>query len=159
DSYVGGTRYTYGLNNRFYAKRQLAPGQPAQSREIFDVELSQSYYTDQRQSLYDRQYQTQTLLGTTTQAATHFSPIALNIRAMPTNELNATVRAEFDSRYHALRTISAQGSYTWSQLVQTTGMWSKNGYIPQLLGFNDPALLDHYVSGSVNMHTRDNRYG
>jgi LPS-assembly protein len=159
DNYVGGTRYTYGLNNRFYAKRQTTPGQPAQSREIADVEVSQSYYTDQRQSLYDRQYQTQTLLGTTPETASHFSAIALNIRAMPTNEFNATVRAEFDSRYHALRTISAQGSYSWSQLVQTNLGWSKNGYIPELAGFNDRALLDHYINGSTNVHTRDNRYG
>jgi LPS-assembly protein len=159
DSYTGGTRYTYGLNNRFYAKRQLTPGQPAQSREIFDVELSQSYYTNQLDSLYDRRYQTQTALGTTPQAASNFSAIALNIRAMPTNDVNATVRAEFDSRYHALRTISAQGGYSWSQLVQTNLGWSKNGYIPELAGFNDRSLLDHYVSGSTNVHTKDNRYG
>ena len=38
--------FTYGVNNRFYAKRTATPGQPAQSREIFDVELSQTYYTD-----------------------------------------------------------------------------------------------------------------
>ena len=53
DSYVGGTRLTYGLNNRFYAKRRLTPGQPAQAREIFTVELRQSYYTDQRASPFD----------------------------------------------------------------------------------------------------------
>ena len=34
--------YTYGINNRFYAKRALAPGQPAQAREIFNVEISQT---------------------------------------------------------------------------------------------------------------------
>jgi LPS-assembly protein len=159
DSYVGGTRYTYGLNNRFYAKRSLVPGQPGQSREIFDVELSQSYYTDQRQSLYDRQYQTGTLLGTAVQTASHFSAIVLSGRAMPTNELNATVRAEFDARYHALRTISAQGSYAWGQQVQATLGWSKNGYIPELAGFNDPNLVDQSVNGSTNVHTKDNRYG
>jgi len=158
DSYVGGTRYTYGLNNRFYAKRQLAPGQPAQSREIFDVELSQSYYTDQRQSLYDRQYQTQTSLGTTSETASHFSAIALNVRAMPTNDINATARAEFDGRYHALRTISAQGGYS-SQFVQTNIGWSKNGYIPELVGFNDRRFLDHYINGSSNVRTSDNKYG
>ncbi len=48
DNYVGGTTMTYGLNNRFYAKRKLQPGAPGQAREIFDVELSQSYYTNQR---------------------------------------------------------------------------------------------------------------
>ena len=43
DSYVGGTQYTYGVNNRFYAKRHPEnPGQTAQSREIVDVELTQT---------------------------------------------------------------------------------------------------------------------
>jgi LPS transport system D len=157
DNYIGGTRYTYGLNNRFYAKQKLTPGQPAQARDILDVEISQSYYTNQTQSLYDRQYQT--TLGLTSDAATNFSPLALSVRGMPTNEINATVRAEFDSRYHALRTISAQASYTWTQIAQASLGWSKRALIPQLQGFNDPAFLDHSVNGSTNIHTRDNKYG
>jgi LPS-assembly protein len=157
DSYVGGTRYTYGLNNRFYAKRRVTPGQPAQSREIFDVELSQSYYTDQRQSLYDRQYQTS--LGATPNQASNFSPIALSVRALPTNEVNATLRAEFDSQYHELRTISAQGSYSWIQYGQVSVGWSKRAFIAQLDQFNNPAQLDHSLNASTNLHTIDNRYG
>ena len=47
DFTVGGTtRYTYGVNNRFYAKRRPPPESPnriGQSREIISVELSQSY--------------------------------------------------------------------------------------------------------------------
>jgi hypothetical protein len=157
DSYVGGTRYTYGLNNRFYAKRRLVPGQPAQSREIFDVELSQSYYTNQNASLYDRQYQTS--LGAAPNQASNFSPISLSIRAMPTNEINATARAEFDSRYHSLRTISAQASYAWQQFGQASFGWSKRNYIPELQQFNNRDFLDHYVNGTFNGHTRENRYG
>src|SRR5207237_638232 len=99
-----------GLNNRFYAKRRLTPGQPAQARDILDVEISQSYYTNQQQSLYDRSYQTQnTLLGVNPAAASNFSAIALNVRANPTNEINASMRAEYDARYRALRTISFTG--------------------------------------------------
>ena len=44
-------------------------------------------------------------------AQSSFSPIALAIRALPTNDFSATLRAEFDSRYRALRTIAATGSY------------------------------------------------
>jgi LPS-assembly protein len=157
DAYVGGTRYTYGLNNRFYAKRRLVPGQPAQAREIFDVEISQSYYTDQRASLYDRQYQTS--LGTALNQASNFSPISLSFRAMPTNEVNATARAEFDGRYHALRTISAQASYAWTQYGQASFTWSKRAFIAELEQFNNRDFLDHSVGGSTNLHTRDNRYG
>src|SRR5262249_51959045 len=41
DYFVGGTRYTYGVNNRVYAKAKdkQNPGRSAQSREIFRVEL------------------------------------------------------------------------------------------------------------------------
>jgi LPS-assembly protein len=155
DSYVGGTRYTYGLSNRIYAKVRQNPGQTAQSREIVGVEVAQSYYTNQGAAQYDRQYQTQT----GNEAPTHFSPIALSFRAFPTNDLNGTLRAEFDPRYHALRTVSAQGSYQWSNRVQVNGGWSKKSFIAELIGFNDPAFLDHYVNGSTNVHTRDNRVG
>ena len=155
DSYVGGARYTYGLNNRFYAKRKQAPGQPAISRDIVDVEVSQSYYTNQAQSLIDRQYQTSQLSGN---EPSSFSPISLRIRAMPTNEINGTVSAEFDSRYHALRTISAQGGYS-SPILQTNFGWSKKAFIAQLSDFNNPAFLDQIVNGSANLRTRDNKYG
>jgi LPS-assembly protein len=161
DSYVGGVRYTYGLNNRFYAKRRLTPGQPAQARDILDVEVSQSYYTNQQQSLYDRQYQTQnTLLGASiTGGASNFSAIAVNVRANPTNDFNASMRAEIDPRYHVLRTISFTGAYNWAQLGQTSVTWSKNGFIPQLQGFNNPSFVSQYINGNANLHTRDNKYG
>ena len=155
DQFVGGMQLTYGLNNRFYAKRKLTPGAQAQSREIFDVELSQSYYTNQGAAQYDLQYQT--TLGQL--APTHFSPIALNVRALPTDTINATLRAEFDSRYHKLRTISAQGSYSWTTRVQLSAGWSKKGLIPELDNFSDPAQLDQALNFSSTMHTKDNKVG
>ncbi|MCU1382128.1 MAG: lptD [Acidobacteria bacterium] len=155
DQLVGGTTLTYGLNNRFYAKRKLTPGVQAQSREIFDVELSQSYYTNQLAAQYDLQYQTNQGQG----QQTNFSPIALSVRAVPTDAINTTLRAEFDARYHKLRTISANTSYSWTTRVQVTGGWTKRGYIPELAGFNDPTLLDHAIFASSTMHTKDNRFG
>jgi LPS-assembly protein len=170
DNFIGGTTFTYGLNNRFYAKRKTTPGGPAISREIFDVELSQSYYTNQSASQYDTQYQT--TLGVQTIVPINFSPIALNFRALPTDAINANLRAEFDARYHSLRTISAQGSYNWTNRVQITGGWSKRGYIPQIPVFNDcrdvpvtnpptctPASLDQAINVMSTMHSKDNKVG
>jgi LPS-assembly protein len=168
DNFIGGTTLTYGLNNRFYAKRKTTPGGPAVSREIFDVELSQSYYTNQNAAQYDTQYQT--TLGVVSQTPTNFSPIALNFRALPTDFLNANLRAEFDARYHSLRTISAQGSYIWTNRIQVTGGWSKRGYIPEIPAFNDcrtvqtpfactPASLDQAINVMTNLHTKDNKVG
>jgi LPS-assembly protein len=156
DNFVGGTQYTYGVTNRFYAKRSLAPGQPSQAREIVDVELRQTYYTNQAASQFDRQYQT-TALGDTT--PNNFSPISLSVRAVPTTDVNATVAMEFDSRYHSLRTISASGSYSWAQRLQSTLSWSKRAFIAELIGFNDKNFLDQSITSSTTVHTKDNRYG
>jgi LPS-assembly protein len=156
DGIVGGTTYlNYGLNNRIYAKRPITPGGPGTAREIVSVELSQTYYTNESAAQYDHQYAT-TFTGT---EPSHFSPFALSVRATPTNDVNATVRAEFDSRYKSLRTISASGTYSWTQRLQTTLGWSKKAFIEQLDGFNNPNFLDHYVNTSTSVHTKDNRVG
>jgi LPS-assembly protein len=168
DNFIGGTRFTYGLNNRFYAKRKLQPGAQGQSREIFDIELSQSWYSNAAASQYDTQYQT--TLGIVSQQGTNFSPIALNFRALPTDAINANLRAEFDARYHGLRTISAQGSYSWTNRVQVTGQWSKRGYIKEIPAFDDcrevqipfvcsPASLDQAIGATSTLHTKDNKVG
>ncbi len=157
DSSTGGTMYTYGINNRFYAKRKVAANLPAQARQIVAVELSQTYYTNQLAAIFDRQYQTTAV--TSEARPSNFSPIALNVSAMPADGITATVRAEFDSRYHSLRTITAQGTYAPNAQLQTTVGWSKRGFIPELIGFNNKELLDQSVNGSTTVRTRDSRYG
>ena len=160
DSIVGGTSYTYGVNNRFYAKQKPAtPGGLAQAREIVSVELTQTYNTNQLATLYDRQYQSNNVPGSIDAIPTHFSPVALSVRAMPTNEVTANMRAEFDPRYHSLRTISASGSYSWANLFQFASTWSKRGFIPQLAGFNDTNLLDQAINAQTTVHTANNRVG
>jgi LPS-assembly protein len=160
DSIVGGTSYTYGVNNRFYAKRKAAvPGGLAQAREIVSVELSQTYNTNQLATLYDRQYQSNNVPGSVDAIPTHFSPVALSVRAMPTNEITANMRAEFDARYHSLRTISASGSYSWANVFQFASTWSKRGFIQQLAGFNDDKLLDQAINAQTTVHTVNNRVG
>ncbi len=159
DSIVGGTTYVnYGLNNRIYAKQPSTPGGPSASREIVSVELTQTYYTNEQASQFDRNYST-TFIQTASQQPSHFSPFALSVRALPTNEINATVRAEFDSRYKSLRTISATGTYSWSGRIQSSLQWSKKAFIEELSGFNDRNYLDHSITASTSVHTRDNRVG
>ena len=155
DRIVGGaTQYTYGLTNRLFAKQKTAPGQRAVSREILGVDINQSYYTDPLVSQYDIQYQT-SYLGA---APTKFSPISLSVRAMPSTIVNATLRAEVDARYHAIRTFSANGTIT-SRHVQSTAGWSRRFLIPDLQGFNDQRYLDHFINASTTVKTADNRIG
>jgi LPS-assembly protein len=144
------TNITYGLNNRLYAKRRL--GTVSQAQEIVSVSLSQTYYTDPRQSQYDRQYATSTAAPPSS-----FSPLYLSLRVTPSRDVEARMNAEFDSRHRELRTLSAGGSYNWTARVQTTATWSQRYFVQGLGSWND--YLDHYINMSVNAHTRDNRYG
>ena len=108
DQIVGGdTQFTYGIANRFYAKRRSAvAGQPGQAREILTVDLRQSYHSNKQAAQYDPQYST----SNNGPAASNFTPINLNVRAQPTTQFNATANAEIDSRYLALRQISVTGA-------------------------------------------------
>ena len=156
DSIVGGTtQYNYGVTNRFYAKRR--DGQRSQAREILDLQVDQTYYTNSQASLVDQRYSTSFSGASATQS--NFSPIALSVRALPSNDFNSTLRAEFDSRYHSLRTISASGTYSWTGRLQTTVGWSKRAFIQELAGFNDKNNLDQSINTSTNVHTKDNRFG
>jgi hypothetical protein len=148
------TNYTYALNNRLYAKRRIGQTAQTQAQEIVSVELRQTYYTDQNSALGDQQYIT--LYNTT---PTHFSPVMLSSRVTPSTNVNATLRAEIDAKYRQFRTISASGGYNWTQRVQTTVSWSHKFFIEELSGFNDPALLDHYLNIDARTRTIDNRLG
>ena len=155
------TRYTYGINNRFYAKRRPKVGSPVlvgHAAEILAVEFSQSYYTDATAAQYDLQYSTN-FTGTLAPAPSHFSPLLLSVRTLPADQLNVTMRAEIDSRYLALRTVSASGTYTITNVLSATGSWTKSSLIPELPAFSNPASLTHYVNVSTNVHTPANRFG
>jgi hypothetical protein len=152
----GLTQITYGIANRFYAKRKPAPGgAAAQAREIFTVELRQSHYSDKFAAQFDAQCSS----CSGTAAASNFGPLTLSVRAQPTNALNATVNADFDSRYRALRTVTAAGSYSWSTQLQSTISWTKRGLIPQLPEFADASTRYQSINASSTVRTRDNKYG
>ena len=160
DTIFGGTtQFAYGVNNRFYAKLPIGPGLRSQPREIFDVQVTQTYYTNSQASQYDPRYSTSSYSTNPLAAPGNYSPILISVRGMPTNDINATASIEIDSRYLALRQVSAGGSYAWSGRVQTTASWSKRAYIPQLVGFNDPTALTQALTAQSNVHTKDNKFG
>jgi LPS-assembly protein len=153
DHVVGNTTsYAYALNNRLFAKRRIGP--TSQSAEIVNVEIRQTYYTDENAAQGDIQYTTYK-----TATPSKFSPVMLAARVTPSPNVNATLRTEVDARYHEFRTISASGSYDWSQRVQTSVGWSREFFIEQLPEFSDPALLDHALNIDTRTRTLDNRLG
>jgi LPS-assembly protein len=154
------TSYTYGLNNRLYAKRRPLPNsfvRTGQAREIVSLEIAQSYYTDARAAQCDPRYSTSCGGGV---PPTNFSAIALSMRALPTDQFSANMRAEIDPQFFVLRTIAAGGIYSIPNQLVATLTWSKRNFVNENVpGFNDPARLDQYINTSLNLHTRDNRIG
>jgi LPS-assembly protein len=142
------TRYTYGLANRLYAKRGVA-------REIATVVVSQTYYSDANAAQYDRQYQS----AFTTRAPTHFSPVALQVRASPTERLQAEFRTEWDPTVRALRTIAANGTFYDGEWLSASAGWSQRRYLPDLPGFDDPNRADQYVNAATTVRALRQRVG
>lgn len=142
------TRYTYGLTNRLYARRETA-------REVASVTIGQTYYTDANAAQYDRQYQS----AFSARTPSHFSPVALQARASPTDRLQGEFRTEWDPTVKALRTIAASGSYARGDWLNVSGGWSQRRYIQNLPGFDDPNRADQYVNAVVNLRGRGNRMG
>ena len=153
DSIVGGvTQVQYGLNNRLYG-RGGSFGDVA--REILTVTLNQSYYTDDRAAQYDRRFST----SFNRTGLNNFSPVSLTVRSAPTNTLSASLRTEFDSKFKAFRTFSAEGTYEHAGWIATSWGWSQRRFIENLPGFNDPNFLDHYINSSTSVRNRSNTLG
>ena len=88
-TYGGTTRVTYGVTNRFLARRRAgADGASApRVREFLNVQLQQRYYTDAHASTVDGAYAG----GFYGKPPSNFSPIALSVRANPTNAVGASL--------------------------------------------------------------------
>ncbi len=152
-AYGDTTQLSYGLNNRLYAKRRI--GQTSTAQEIVALEVTQTYYSNKDQSLFDPRYTT----GFAGGASSNFSPISTNLRVTPTPAINGTLRGEIDSRSKKLKTLSANANYNWAQNFQTSIGWSHKFFIADLDGYNNRDTLDHYLNLSANVKTRDNKYG
>jgi LPS-assembly protein len=148
------TRLSYGMSNRLYARR-LEGGPTSVAREILNIGISQSYYTDARAAQYDRQFRT-SFTGTT---PSNFSPVSLTARFSPTLSINGSFWAEYDTRHNAIRTMGANGTFSSGDRVQTTVGWSQRRFIADLPGFDDPSRLDHYLTAATTVRSPGNRVG
>jgi LPS-assembly protein len=151
DTVVGRvTRVAYGVTNRFFRK----PGGGGRSRELLTASLGQSYYSDSKAAQYDKNYQTS--YGT---APSHLSPLALQVRSTPTDNVQAQFRAEYDTKFRALRTMTADATVSVGDWLHSTGGWSQRRFIEGLPGFNDPSRLDHYLNSATTWKGWRNRVG
>jgi LPS-assembly protein len=145
---VGGTtNYTYSLTNRLYAKKESA-------REILNVAIQQTYYTDDRAASVDFNYQA-TQDGRL--PPSNFSPIALQLRVTPTTVTDATLRTEYDTHTNSLRTISAGGGVVAGWALVNAG-WSVNKSVPVRVD-EKPRTVSHYLNSTTVIRRPSNALG
>jgi hypothetical protein len=154
DYVVGGaTRYTYGINNRIYARRRV--GDTPRAGEIVSVAVNQTYYTDELQAQNDREYAT----SFTGAPPSRFSPLSVSVRATPAEHWDATLRAEVDSRHRELRTLSVAAGYEWVDYLRLSAQWSQRFFVEGLPGFDRPDRADRNLSVSTRVQLPDSRIG
>ena len=131
DIIVGGvTQMSYGLTNRIMVRKDT-PGeaQAGAPRELLNVSLRQSYYSDANASKFDTSYS----YGYNNRAANAFSPISMVARATPLMPLAIDYRLEYDPKAlpdnpkllgmglnGTLRTVAANVSGGWSRQAFAT---------------------------------------
>ena len=153
DTIIGGTtQLTYGLANRFLVRKKAAEGAQAGSpQELLSVALRQSYYTDERASLYDPAYG-----YSQGRPPSPFSPISVSARAMPLQPMAVDFRLEYDPRSDAaFRVIGygLNGAYRTSLLEASAG-WSKQNY-----GSATAGRSNNYVQQSTQLRFAGGKYG
>jgi lipopolysaccharide assembly outer membrane protein LptD (OstA) len=151
DAIVGGaTSLTYGLTNRVLARR-WQPNGTAVAREIFNVGISQSYYTDQQAAAYDQQYQS----SQQGQVPSNFSPIVLQTTATPADHISGQLRLEYDWQHSAMRSMSTATSVDLPA-TRVTATWTRQFLVPGLTGFDTAASLANTLSVSSTVRAPDN---
>ena len=146
DFTLGGvTSAAYGLNNRLYAKKESA-------REIVTVGISQTYYTDAAAAERDRLYQSNNFSGAA--KPSHYSPVAIQVHVTPTTVTDATFRTEYDTQFHALRTLAANGGLSLGWVNENAG-WSVTRFIP---GYNTDLSAQHYLTSTTVVRKPGNAF-
>lgn len=139
------TRIRYGLTNRILAKRRMPLGQPATAREFLSVDIFQSYYTDP--SYVDFSFQSS--LGG--RAPSKFSPIAINTRASITEQLEGSVRLEYDNEVSAFTNIGANGTVGFRDNVYSTIGWSRVS--------SGQSVSSNFFNANTQLRNAGNRIG
>jgi LPS-assembly protein len=144
----GTTNYTYALSNRLYAKKDSA-------REVLNVSLQQTYYTDEKASKVDFNYQT--TVDPTLLPDSKFSPLALQVHAQPTAATDATFRTEYDTNTNSIRGIAANGGLASGWVFVNAG-WSLNKSVPRRVT-EEPTTVSHYLNTTTVIRKPGNAFG
>jgi hypothetical protein len=157
DTIIGGTTLmNYGITNRLMVRKEVE-GQPAAGapREMLNVSIRQTYYTDSAASQFDTSYS----YGSGYRRPSAFSPVSLNARAMPTTPLGVDLRVEYDpvpedADDPRILGMSLNGTLR-STIADISGGWTRQAY-PSREGVVPPSNL---LNSSANLRFAGSKYG
>jgi hypothetical protein len=144
--YGGTTRITYGLTNRFLARRGGAAAQ-ASAREIASVSLSQTYYTDEAASAVDPSYST----SFRDLEPRKLSPWQLTARAAPSDAVDGSLQLEYDQYEKELLSVRAGGRYARGDSFQASSGWSRRKITT--------TRYDNYLNAGTTLRALSGRVG
>ena len=156
DIVVGGTtQMNYGLTNRVLVRKDTPGEESGAPREMFNVSLRQSHYTDETASKFDNSYS----YGYNYRSPNAFSPISLTARATPTLPLLVDYRVEYDpvpvnDTSPKLLGMSLNGTWRSENADVTTG-WSRQAYA----SVDRTIPPNNYIQSSANLRFDGNKYG
>ena len=157
DVVIGGTtQLNYGLTNRILVRREEA-GQPQAGapRELLNVSIRQTYYTDEKASQFDPSYS----YGVSFREPNAFSPISLTARAIPINPVSIDYRLEYETKplnatSPKVLGMSLNGTLR-SENADVTAGWTRQAF-PSLDRVIPPSNL---VQTSASLRFAGNKYG
>lgn len=149
-TYGGTNRISYGLTNRFTAKRR-AGASSARNHDFLTLSLTQSYYSDPQASLYDFGAFPLNYFG---REPGNFSPIALSANFAPGERSSISTRLDWDDRAGEFQSIRVNGTYALREWLEVTGGWSQRNIA---VFFDRPA--DRFFNTSTTFKTTGNRVG
>lgn len=154
DTIIGGsTQLAYGLANRVLVRKDVGADTSTNApRELLNVSIRQSYYSDKRASQFDPSYS----YGSTYRPASPFSPIAFSAKAAPVVPMAVDFRLEYDPRTEAtikLIGLGLNGTFS-TDLVQASAGWNRQSF-----GYVAAGSSNNYISQSTQLRLGEGKYG
>ena len=156
DIVIGGTtQVNYGLTNKLLIRKEVE-GQPQTGapRELLNVSVRQTYYTDETASQFDNSYS----YGYGNKRPSAFSPISLVARATPTEPLAIDYRVEYDPTAVDLSPkllgMSLNGMLRSGNADVTAG-WTRQAFASADRSTN----ANNYIQSTANLRFAGSKYG
>lgn len=148
-TYGGTTRITYGLTNRFLARRAGA-SQQTSAREFAAVSLSQTYYSDEQASRVDPSLNSS---YTSYLELRKLSPWVLAASVSPGEQVNAGLRMEYDQYEKNVLSLGLSGRYAYKDVISATSGWSRQRRNAE------GTLFDNVMNVGANVRLLQGRLG